>query len=114
MNATSKALTKMTHDVQTQSEGFTTLMEQLCRSTNTFILIETHCGLKAPSNKDVNVEHEVSDHLGHLSVGDSLPNDVKVTAKNATKLGVTIATIVKMQMVTNPICIHKSAEKSFQ
>ena len=115
LNRTKKVSTKMTHDAQTGSEFFTTLTVRLRGSTNMCNLIKVCHGLKAQNNKGINVEHEVVNHLGCLSIRDSLPNDAKVTTKDATKLGAMIAAVVKMQMIIMS-CIEElihNAKKEF-
>ena len=99
LNGTSETLTKMTHDMPTGSKFLTASIERLGQSTNTFNLIKMCCRLQAWSNESTNIKHEGINSLGCLSIRDSLPNDAKVTAKDVTKLGAMIATLV-----ATPLC----------
>ena len=78
---------------------FTTLIVELGGSMNTFNPIEMCSGLKVSGDKSINIDHEVVNHLVCLNVGNLLPNDAKITAKDAAKLGAAIATIGEMQTI---------------
>ena len=79
----------MTDDAKMRSQLFTGHLERLDGATMALEFIPVQHWGKVTANEGVKIIHEQVDSFGHSGVTDFLPDDVQITPKDITNLGMT-------------------------